>query len=182
MEEAIEEARKAIEIDPFSVLPAGWLAVVLVFARRPDDAIAAAAKAIALDPGFFLTYLALAGAHACKGQFDEAIAVVERASSIIALPVFLSYRGHLYGRTGHRDEALQMLRQLEDLSSKQYIAPYQIESIYIGMGDIEAWRETLRKTYAERETSLLFMKNSWIYDSVQTDPLFQEIITKLGLP
>ena len=102
---------------------------------------------------------------------------------MITLPIFVCYKGVVYGRTGRRDDAVQMLHQLEDLSKRQYVPRYQFGVIYLGIGDIEAWRQTMRDSYAEREGSLLFMKRWWwAYDSVQTDPVFQEIVAKMGLP
>ncbi len=96
-EEAIQEARRATEIDPLSESAAANVAFVLYFARRYDEVISAARKAIANPPTHPTAYAYLAWGLLAKGRTAEAIESYEKAVSIAPLPYWSADVGWLYG-------------------------------------------------------------------------------------
>ncbi len=87
-------------------------AIVLAYLNRPDEAIAAAERAIRLspnDPIIFNSYLALCLAHLVAGRYEEALSWADRAwgsnAGLPALRLKLSLLGHL----GRREEASECL-------------------------------------------------------------------------
>ena len=72
VDEAVAEARSAVEGDPVSALPRFSLAQVFVAARRFEEAIAVAHAAIELDPSFPSSFQALGWGMVGLGRYDEA--------------------------------------------------------------------------------------------------------------
>ena len=73
VDEAVAEARSAVERDPVSALPRFSLAQVFVAARRFEEAIAVAHAAIELDPSFPSSFQALGWGMVGLGRYDEAV-------------------------------------------------------------------------------------------------------------
>jgi len=72
-EEAIAEIRRALEIDPFSLLFNRSYADKLIFARKYDDAIVQLKKTLEMDGGFASAYPSLAVAQQMKGNYAESV-------------------------------------------------------------------------------------------------------------
>jgi tetratricopeptide (TPR) repeat protein len=86
----------------------------------PDRALAAARKAIALDPDYWIACVGLGDALASAQMFDEAIVPLEKACQIA--PWFAIALGTLAGvlvRSGNRVRAAQIVQQLQNLPGSQ---------------------------------------------------------------
>jgi hypothetical protein len=75
-----------------------------------------------------------------------------------------------------------MLNELKELAKVVYVAPYHFGIIYAAIGDVEASRKALWASYEERSSGLLLAKNSPYFDCMRSDPVFDEIVRKIGLP
>jgi adenylate cyclase len=92
--------------------------IVLAYLNRPDEAIAAAKRAIRLspnDPIIFNAYLALCLAHMVAGRYEEALSWADRAWGSNALLVALRLKLSLLGHLGRRDEAGECLQRLREI-------------------------------------------------------------------
>ncbi len=69
---AIAEGKRAIELDPLSLICNADLSWVYFNARRYDDAEAQARKTLEMDPRFYLAHYYLGLALQFKGQLSEA--------------------------------------------------------------------------------------------------------------
>jgi tetratricopeptide (TPR) repeat protein len=70
-DEAIAEARRAIELDPLSVSAAFFLGFAYHSAGRFNAAVEQMRKAIEIDPSNSRTHANLADAYACAGQMKK---------------------------------------------------------------------------------------------------------------
>jgi tetratricopeptide (TPR) repeat protein len=116
-ETALTAIDRAIELNPNYALAYGQRGQVLTWLNRPDEAIAAAERAIRLslnDPIVFEPYQALCLAHLAAGRYEEALSWADRASGrnagLPALRLKLSLCGDLCRRE-EASECLQRLRQ-----------------------------------------------------------------------
>src|SRR6202011_1833990 len=71
---AIAELRRALDLDPFSVIINANLGYVYIVARRYPEAIAQLRKTVELDPDFGVTHRNLGEALELSGQLEQAIA------------------------------------------------------------------------------------------------------------
>jgi len=179
--EAIQEARRASEIDPLSVSVAANLAFVFYSARRYEEAISAAKKAMEIDPNYRPPCWYLSFAYAAKNQISEAIEPMEKAAAILRDHTSIEYLGWIYALAGRNDDARQILDELKQLSERTYVSPYCFAFVYFGLGDLENWRKMMEAAFDERNTVLVYLKSHPIWDSVRSDPFFQEFIRKIGL-
>jgi hypothetical protein len=118
-------------------------------------------------------------AHAMNGDLTKAMEIAEKIPSI-KMNVLSGVRGFVYALGGRRDEAIQILSELKQ--SPTYVSPVTPGIIHLALGNLDEWRKTMQQAYEERAGGILFMNRYWFLDSVRTDPVYQQIIAKIGLP
>jgi DNA-binding winged helix-turn-helix (wHTH) protein len=116
-DEAISEARKAIELAPHNPLGHATLAKTLVFAGKPLEAQASIDRAIELNPRYPVEFLYILGlVNFNTGQYAKAAAAFEQA--IADSPQNHIYYIHLiaaYGHLGQLDKVNSKLQQANQL-------------------------------------------------------------------
>ena len=80
--EAMICARAALDADPLDSMAYATMAMVLVFARKHDEAYAASCKAIELNPSNVGAYWALGIAHLYQGDAEPGVRAIETALRI----------------------------------------------------------------------------------------------------
>jgi TolB-like protein/predicted Ser/Thr protein kinase len=90
---------------------------------------------------------------------------------------------HAYAASGRRAEAEKILHDLLRQSKTAYVSPYMIATIYAGLGDKERAFEFLEKAYQERSSDIpYFLKADLRVDTLRSDPRFQGLLRRVGLP
>jgi tetratricopeptide (TPR) repeat protein len=182
LEDAEREARRVADSDPLFPNGPGWLAVTLYSRRRYDEALQAAAKALELDPHFVPAHLVVLSTYQSQGRLADAISYAESITSTVKLPLFIATKGQLYGFAHRLDDAHAALEELKQLSTKIYVSPFLFCIIYYGIGDRQAWEAALWKAYEERANGLVFIKVSPLFDPIRSEPIYEELVRKIGLP
>jgi len=57
-----------------------------------------------------------------------------------------------------------------------------LANIYIGLGEHEEALRWLEAAFEERDIFLVWLKEFWIYDSLRSDPRFQDILDRMDFP
>jgi TolB-like protein len=81
-DDAIVEGKRAVELDPLSLINNADLGNTYFLARRYDEAIEQVHKTLEMDPGFYSAYLTLGQALEMKGARDAAIGGVPEGASV----------------------------------------------------------------------------------------------------
>jgi tetratricopeptide (TPR) repeat protein len=90
---------------------------------------------------------------------------------------------HAYASTGRRAEAEKILRDLQRQAKTSYVSPYMIATIYAGLGAKDRAFEFLEKAYKERSSDIsYFIKADLRIDNLRSDPRFQDLLRRVGLP
>ncbi len=157
------------------------LGLTYYYARRPDEAIVQFQKALELNPNFALARRGLAAVHEKKG---EAQAALEEYRKLISLDPgkpspFLAHLEIVSGKTG---EARKTLERLKERSRHEYVDPLGVAQIYTGLGDKDAAFEWLQRAYENHSPSLIWVKVDPIYDSLRSDPRFQDLLRRMNFP
>jgi len=180
--EALAEDKRALSLDPLSLLTNFRLGRDLYMARRFDEAIEQFKKMLEMDPGAPLAHYHLGLAYAEKGTYREAISELEEYAALThRSPLSLAFLGNVLARSGERSRALQLLAELKAVSSQKYVYPVGFARIYAGLGDKErafAWLET---GYEERAAPLFYLKVDPIWDPLRSDPRFNDLLRRIGL-
>lgn len=81
---------------------------------------------------------------------------------------------------GHRTEALLRWREVEQSHKGKYIS-HALESwVYAGVGDRPRALQELEQAYQDRSIGVLMLKDRH-FDSLRSEPRFQEIAKRAGL-
>ena len=173
--EAIQEAKKAAELDPLSLHASVDLGRAYYFARQYDLAIAQFRKTLELDPNFARAHSQLGMALLEKGQYDEALAEIRKGVSG-GVSIWL---GYAYARAGKRAEAKEQLAAQLDRWRSLHDNAFGIASTYLGLGDKDEAFLWLEKDLQQGA----YMIKAWPYwDPLRSDPRYQDLLRRMGLP
>jgi len=179
-DEAVAEVKRALELDPLSVIINADVGSVLGHAGRYDEAISQLRKTVEMDPNFYYTRWQLGEVLEIKGFNEEAAAQYEKAIELNDDPLPRALLGHLYARTGRRDKAREILRQLRELSKQRYVLAFNLALVHIGLGEKDAAIDLLEQAYEQRDGyNIGFIKvDPWL-DSLKGDPRFEALVKKI---
>jgi len=150
-EREIAELKRAVELDPLSLVINSNLGVAYIHAGRLDEAIAQLHKTVELDGAFYYARYNLAQALELKGLIPEATAEYQKTMSMTEDPVPLGMLGRLYASHGQKDEALKILQKLREKREQGYTAAYSLALIYVGLGDHNEALNWLEQGYREHD-------------------------------
>jgi tetratricopeptide (TPR) repeat protein len=178
----IAEARRALQIDPLSTSLNGNLGSVFVFTHQWDKAIEQLRSSIDLDPNYWFDYYFLGRAYVQKGRFPEAIAALKKGISLGGTTEVWSSLGDAYALSGERDEAQKVIEHLKELSVQEYVAPYNFAVIYAGLAEKDEAFAWLNRAYQERSYLLTYLTVDERLNNLHSDPRFDELRRRVGLP
>jgi tetratricopeptide (TPR) repeat protein len=182
-EEALAEAKRAQQLDPLSLVSSAGFASTLYHARHYDQAIEQERKILELDDLFAPAHWLLGLAFEQKAKFEEAIAEFQKATTLDAYPIFYpAALAHAYGVAGQRGEARAVLAKLANLSKTRDIAWYEIAVVYAGLGEKDKTLAMLETAYKRRDSHLNGLKVDPRLDTLRSDPRFQDLLRRMGLP
>jgi len=179
--ESLAQVRKAVELDPLSMIILADSARDLYLARRYDESIDQYLQSIEVDPNFPIAHKGLAEVYSQIGKHDEAVSEIEKAISLSGRSTFiLDDLGYIYARAGKRDEAAKVLRNLDRLASDEYVPAYGRVVIHAALGDNEEALTWLEKAYEER-SFMVYTKVDPALDTLRKEEKFVAILAKIGL-
>ncbi|MDX6692545.1 MAG: eukaryotic-like serine/threonine-protein kinase [Blastocatellia bacterium] len=175
-DEAVAEARRAQEIDPFSLTINADVAHHLYYARRYDEALAECRKMIEMDKNFARAHVEMGQVFAQKMMLAEAIAEFQLSLTLSEdSPVALAGLGHALALAGKRDEALKIVKRLDELAKQHYVSPYHTAVVYAGLGEKERALNLLEKARNERFNWMPFLQVEPLFDALRGEPKFNEL-------
>ena len=175
--EAMAAIDRALALDPLNTLSRSFYAIDLVFAGRYDEAIAAARQA----PDNRVAQSAAWSAYSRKGMDKEA---AEAAKNYLRLygdrAVDDAYdRGHAQG--GYKEGMKRAAEALVARSRTTSVLPSDIALLYLGAGETASAMDWLEKAFDYRDPNLPYLRLP-AYDPLRSDPRFQSLARRLGLP
>jgi hypothetical protein len=87
---------------------------------------------------------------------------------------------YTYAVSDEREEAFKLLNELQQASTRQYIAPKHIALVYTGLRLKEEMFAWLEKAYEDRDISLAFIKVEPRWDEYRSDPRFMDLMQRVG--
>ncbi len=180
--DAVAARRRALELEPLSLVISANLGRILYFARRYDQAIDELRKTLDMDPSFLEAHLYLGLTYEQKGMFREAIAELQQALSTSGgHPRFISALGHAYAISGERKTAEESLTRLKEQTKQRYVAPYEIAVVYIGLQEKEQALKYLDMAYADHSCWMIFLREDPRFDPIRGDARYQDLLRRMHL-
>jgi hypothetical protein len=119
--------------------------------------------------------------HESQGDFVAAVADFEKATAFERTPLFQGWLGTAYAQTGRRSDALKVLAEMKAQAANRYVDPMAFVGIYWALGGRDQAFHWMDKAYEERSFFLVNLKLP-MFDPLRSDPRFQAIYKKVGLP
>lgn len=180
-EEALAESERARQLDPLSLIIAADNGVILYYSRQYDPAIRRFRDTLDLDPQIFRAYM-IVGAYAQKGDYDEALRLLDQWQGFEPGPWIWSVQAYVNGRAGRGAAARHALLQLQKYCQTPSMpCGALLTTAYVGSGDRERAMASLEKAYEEHSGTLTALKVDPVYDPLRSDPRFQELLRRVHL-
>ena len=181
-DDAVAEGKRAQELDPLSSINNAAIARPYYNARRYAEAIAQSRKTLELDSTFHRAHYWLGLSYEQLSRPADAIRELEKAVTASPGSLYEGALGHAYAVAGQRAKALRVLGGLQTHSDSSYVSPFDIATIYAGLGDRTKMFEYLEKAYQERVPYLVYVVVDPHFDAFHDDPRFRDLVHRIGLP
>ena len=186
--EAIEEIRKAIDLDPLSLPIQAFAGRTLIWARRYDQALAELQKAQRIHPNVALVEERLAHLYTYKAFFDKAIdsettarmLTGETAESALAKKNELHSALASNGPRGYWETVLKF-SLTPDNPPEAYTTSYGRAIVYARLGELKRAIAELDKAVTERQLSVTEIAVEPAFDPLRSDPEFSALVRRVGL-
>ena len=180
-DQALAEAKRAVELDHISPIGRTDVATVYMVTRRYDEAIAQLRDTLETDPDFYWAPRQLGLSLELKGAPGDAIAEYQKASKLNDDPRRLAFIGHAQASIGRQTEAREILAQLTDTSKTRYISGYSFAVIHLGLGEKDQALDWLEKdARAGTGFEINFIKVDPYLDPLRGDPRFEALVQEVA--
>jgi serine/threonine-protein kinase len=184
LDEAVQEVRRAQELDPLSLITRTALGGCFYRKRQYDAAIQQFQNTLEIDPNFYHAHWSLARALEQKYLFEEAAQEFREADRLSGGNNLL-IRGelaHCYGLMSKRGEALKILDELKELPRRDYVSPLSAAFVSMGLGNRDEAFEWLEKALEQRSRPLIWIGVDPRFDRLRRDLRFARLLKRIGLP
>jgi TolB-like protein/Tfp pilus assembly protein PilF len=187
-DQGISQVKRAIELDPVSVIINTNLGVCYSRARRYAEAIAQLRKTIELDPNFLPAHSQLGDALLLSGDLAGAIREYEKVyenakayNDIFAQCGGLMSLAQAYAFQGEREKALQLLGRVQDLERPNggVHSAYDYALMYLALGDKNEAIDWLERSYQAKEVSIAYIKINPRLDPLRGVPRFEKLANQI---
>jgi serine/threonine protein kinase/Tfp pilus assembly protein PilF len=182
IDEAVQQMEKAVELAPIQHHQNCNLGWIYYYSQQYDRAIEQAKKTLELEEYCSFENLWIAYAYNQKGMHEEALSELNKMDSQEEnWTPRLSELAYTYALSGQKDEAQKILAKLEDVSTKRYVDPWYIASIYASLDDKDQAFIWLEKGVEERSFKSSGIKLEPKFQKLWSDARFPALLKKMGL-
>jgi serine/threonine-protein kinase len=129
--EALEENRRAIDLDPLDILNSMHVAWLDTDAHEGAKAVEQSKRVLEMDPAFTGAYLYVARGYELQGKWPEAIAAYEKTRDVYDA-VYLAGVAHAWAASGNRRQAEAALLKLQEFSKQNHVSPLSFAGVLRG--------------------------------------------------
>jgi adenylate cyclase len=180
-EKGIEAAKRAVELDPLSPVMVCTLFEEYFLARHYEMAIEQCDRVMELEPDFPLARYSLAHVYIQKGMLDKAIAELEKATSQSAEAEYKAVLAYAYAVSGPKGRAKEIYDELAKAPVGDDVSAPNLAVIHVGLGEKDEAFALLAKACEGKSDSLRHLLVSPLYDSLRSDPRFDDLLEKTGV-
>jgi TolB-like protein/DNA-binding winged helix-turn-helix (wHTH) protein len=179
--ESLAESKVAQELDPLDPGISIHLAWLYYYAGQYDKVILQSKEVLEVAPQSFWPHFDLGLAYEQKGRFQEAINEFRKASEMSPRSTFvIAALGHTHAIAHQHANAARILAELSETSKSFYVPAFDVAVIYAGTGDNNLALQWLERAFEERSTWLVYLKYDPRFESLRSDPSFQDIVRRVG--
>ncbi len=181
-DDAIAEIKIAVDLEPALALNHRIYGGTLVYARRYDEAIARLKQTLEMDPDFIEAYRWLIAAYAGKGDDDQAFEwFVKLQTKQGEEPHEIQVWKTIYAKSGWRgiyERQFEAAKEAEKKGEPNYT---QLANLSVDLVQPEQAIAYLEKAMGKRQWGTVFLNVTPHYDSLRSDPRFDDLVRRVGL-
>jgi TolB-like protein/Tfp pilus assembly protein PilF len=180
-ENAIQEWRKAKELDPLSLMIGAAFGYYLVWTGNEKEGLEMLRSVIELNDGFAAGHGNLAFAYIVAEMKADAAVEAKKIMSLSKEPNHVAIAASAYAAAGLKEEALAILNELLKASDTQYTDPSKIAMIYAALRDKDNALQWLEKALNENSAGISYIHIFPPFEFLEDNPRFKEISKRIGL-
>jgi tetratricopeptide (TPR) repeat protein len=182
LEGYLQELRRAETLDPLSRQIGTEVGRALYALRRNDEAVAQLQQVLRADPGFPGAHISLGRVYLQQGRMAEAISEFQLGVELRGRnAIDVAQLAHAYAVAGKRDEARQLLVELERRSRREHVPPTLFAIVYMGLGQDGRAFDWLDRAITERDGWLAEFIFYPLFDPLRSHPRYAALLEALGL-
>lgn len=173
--EAVPEAERAVEVDPFSVSANLALGSVYQMAGRLDEALRQIEKTIEIEPNDPRCYAFLREVYQSLGLQDEEVKAYARKLELSGVPAeTVESMRKAYREGGYPAYLRWCLRQARH--------PYDMAALQARLGMKDEAFANLEKAYQEHWWAMVRLKSCVEWVPLQGDPRYEALLRRMNFP
>ncbi len=178
--EAIAQIERAAALDPLNPGVQITFGLALARSRRYSEATQHFNRVLELEPENPIARRNLTTVAEYSGDFEMASRLLgqqlrSRGGDIMQVP----QAGRIFAKQGRQADAQRVLANVTKPGSQ--VSAMQVASLYFALGDKDRGFKWLTQAFDRREVVVL-LKTDPLFDSVHSDPRFQALLRRLGVP
>jgi tetratricopeptide (TPR) repeat protein len=178
---ASQTLERARALDPGSLPILTDVGFELHYSNRNSEAQEALNRVFRREPNFPLAHFWMGRVLHAMGNCGNALLELQTAA---ATPLrdwqpFIAAHGHVAGRCGNREAAVEDLHRLEGLEQTRFVTSYGKALIYAGLNDREQVLVWLRKAVQERSHWMVWSRLDPRFNEFRNDPRFQTLLSEV---
>ena len=180
-EEGLAESRRLLELDPLSPASRNHLGWHYLYAHQFDQAIEQYKLVLAVDPNFAEAHRQLADAYWQKGRLNEGVAEWNKRLELLGRGDEVPALEKAYAMFGWKGFLQKRLQLAAERSKHSYMSPSGTATIYAALRDTPRALSWLERAYREHDHDLVYLKVDYGWDSLRSEPRFQELLRRMRL-
>ena len=194
-DESVAEARRSLELDPFSEFTMDYTDWAIYLDRHYQLAVEQIQKTLELAPETPWSHYDLAQVYYATGQHPKAIQEYMNAEEVFGLtPSRLAELRTAYqqsGETGYWRKNLDFCREASKVRRTfgtssgygfcDYVTDLYLALFHVRLGKLDAALQLLESACVKHETEVIYLNVDPQWDTVRSDPRFQTLLRRLGL-
>jgi serine/threonine-protein kinase len=181
--EAFDRIRRAQELDPVSLIITKDAGLIYYYARQYDQAITYCLKTLEMSDDFYPAHAALGDIYLQLGRHEESLAEMRRADQLVGGRLLTKAAlGYGYAVSGQKVKALAVLDEFRRESASRPVPAFYKAILYTGLGRKDDAFKWLDQALQERAYRMVYLKVDPTFDSLRSDPRFDDLLRRIGLP
>jgi serine/threonine protein kinase/Tfp pilus assembly protein PilF len=176
-DEAVAEAKQALQLDPLSLILNENLGDILILARRYDEAEAQLRKTLELDPDFFVARGTLARLYEIQGRYKEALELDLKGEPPDDVRIVMK----IFAESGMKGVWQDDLEAVLERAKKQRVSPNRLAQSYVKLDDKDKAFEWLNKALDARALIFTYLVADARYDNIRSDPRYAALLQRANL-
>ena len=181
-EEAITEAKLSLALSPS---PSEWDYPIWVFllARRYDLASERTQELLEIAPNYAWGHFELARVYEQQGKLEEAAQESLKADDLFGTdPKKIAQLKEAMAKSGAQGYWRRTLENYRETAKSRYVPSVLVAEACVRVGDKDSAFEWLERGFEERDDLMIDLKVEPVFDGLRSDPRFQDLIRRVGIP